>query len=387
VQTAVDPAQLQHAAEAACRAALRAGLQEVDARDLAQDALLRALSSAQPPDGVPLAAWVYGIARNLGRDHAKSAKRRELLVESPPEAALDDNIATVLAVRHAVNDLPDPLRDVITLHELEEHTLDDTARALQIPFDTAKDRLRRARDALRLRLADSDRACAHERGHSRRRAAAHGAAIVAGLHAILGSRTALAGALATIRPARGLLARGWVVGLASTALVGAGFVAGRVSARSPATVPSPQVVVAQQTVAPPVPIRPEPSVASPSGPAASPLPAPPASPSALVTSQRSTPTAPAAEPEIRAERLVIDRARAGIQRGMFDEALVTLMSHQRQFPDGKFAEERDVLTIEAYIRAGNTRLAQRRIDEYRVVHATGVLREKVEALALQLTPR
>ena len=81
----VDANTLEHAATAACRAALRAGLTDHDARDLAQDALVRALTSAQPPAGVPLPAWVYGIAKNLGRDHAKSPMRREVSIEATPE--------------------------------------------------------------------------------------------------------------------------------------------------------------------------------------------------------------------------------------------------------------------------------------------------------------
>src|SRR5689334_5424049 len=114
----VDPRALHEAAEAACRAALRAGLGEHEARDLAQDALIRALCTSRPPEGVALSAWVYGIARNLGRDHAKSAQRREVLVETTPEGEVDADVVTQLAVRRAIDELPDELRAVITLHEL-----------------------------------------------------------------------------------------------------------------------------------------------------------------------------------------------------------------------------------------------------------------------------
>jgi RNA polymerase sigma-70 factor (ECF subfamily) len=168
---ALDRAVLEDAAEAACRAGLRAGLREPDARDLAQEALVRALSSARPPDGVPLAAWTYGIARNLGRDQAKAARSREILVDAVPDAAVDHELTTILAVRRALDALPAPLRDVVTLHELEEHSLRETAAALAIPFDTAKDRLRRAREQLRDQLGDPDLACRRERSHSRRRGA------------------------------------------------------------------------------------------------------------------------------------------------------------------------------------------------------------------------
>ena len=203
----VDTPALEDAAQAACRAALRAGLRDADARDLAQDALVRALTSAQPPGGVPLAAWVYGIARNLGRDHAKSARSRELLVDVVPDAADDGDPATILAVRRAVHELPESLRDIITLHELEELSLRETAEALAIPFDTAKDRLRRAREQLRTRLGDADYTA--ERTHTRRRAANAGAAIVVAVLAAVGERGAAA-ATAVFAARASSCARGWL---------------------------------------------------------------------------------------------------------------------------------------------------------------------------------
>ncbi|MGN6105228.1 MAG: hypothetical protein ACTHU0_09010 [Kofleriaceae bacterium] len=61
---------------------------------------------------------------------------------------------------------------------------------------------------------------------------------------------------------------------------------------------------------------------------------------------------------------------------------MTLMSHARRFPSGTLAEERDVLIIEAYLRAGNTALAQRRIERYRAEYPNGVLRGRVDAARL-----
>ena len=253
-----DAVTLEHAATAACRAALRAGLTEVDARDLAQDALVRALTSARPPDGVPLPAWVYGIAKNLGRDHVKSAKRREVAVEVTPEAVANEDLATVVAVRRAVEELPLPLRDVITLHELEENSLRETAEALQIPFDTAKDRLRRAREQLRASLGD-DSALANERTHTRRRAAAYAGAIVAGLYSLLGrSPTAAAAAGTTTGATAGAMTGAttgsvaaitttrtiplWLAAVGGTVLLAGGFAIGRISA--PAHEPATPVVSA-----------------------------------------------------------------------------------------------------------------------------------------------
>jgi RNA polymerase sigma factor (sigma-70 family) len=385
VNLQVDAATLEDAASAACRAALRAGLTEVDARDLAQDALVRALTSARPPEGVPLPAWVYGIAKNLGRDHVKAAKRREIAVDVTPEGVANEDLATVVAVRRAVEELPLPLRDVITLHELEENSLRETAEALQIPFDTAKDRLRRAREQLRASLGD-DAALANERTHTRRRAATYAGAIVAGLYSLLGrSPTAAAGTVAAISAARTVPL--WLAAVGGTVLLAGGFAIGRISA--PVHVRDATTVVTAAPVTEPVDL--ETAVAQPAAPGAAaadpvvPAPSAPARTSPRpVSAAPPVATTPAAAEPGNPEQLLVDRARAGLRRGMHDEALVTLMEHARRFPAGDLAEERDVLTIEAYQRAGNPQLARRRIERYRVDHPDGVLRARVDALAAEL---
>ena len=60
------------------------------------------------------------------------------------------------------------------------------------------------------------------------------------------------------------------------------------------------------------------------------------------------------------------------------------MLHAREFPNGSLAEERDVLLVEAYVRANNLELARQRVDRYRADHPGGALRARVDALAAQL---
>jgi hypothetical protein len=332
--------------------------------------LMRALTSAQPPGGVPLAAWVYGIARNLGRDRAKSARSRELLVDVVPDAGHTGDPAVILAVRRAVHDLPEPLRDVVTLHELEEHSLRETAEALAIPFDTAKDRLRRAREQLRSQLGDADYNA--ERTHTRRRAAQTGAAIVVAVLASLGGRVAAAATATAAVATRGLVVRAWLAAAIGVALVVGGFAIGRLTA------PREQTIVEVAAASPEVATLPELATATvPPPPAATPTApkrvAPPPTPAPVVT-----------DPGQAAERLLLERARAALQRGLNDEALVALMSHERQFPTGAFAEERDVLIIEAYVAASNDELARRRIARYRAEHPDGALHARVDAAAARL---
>ena len=363
--TGVDPATLNDAVEAAFRAALRAGLGELDARDLAQEAVIRALTSSRPPPDVPLAAWTYGVARNLGRDHRKSALRREQLVIAPETDDAAPDLATVLSVRRAIEGLPEPLRAIVTLHELEQHSLRETADALQIPFDTAKDRLRRAREQLRTNLADTDAACETERAATRRRASAQRAAVVAAIAAVLGDRKVATAAPVIAAGAR--LARGWLVAGAATMLAG-GFAIGRATApRAPETAP---VVAVTPLPEPPVDtataVAPEPAIA-------------PAAPSKPVTT-----TPPPRAPSRDAERLLLDRAHTALERGTYDDALVELMEHARRFPDGAFQEERDVLIIDAYVRAGRNDLARQGIERYRAAYPAGVLSARVAELAASL---
>lgn len=367
-----DVAALEDAAEAACRAALRAGLCDADACDLAQEALMRALTSAQPPGGVPLAAWVYGIARNLGRDRAKSARSRELLVEVVSDAVHADDPAVILAVRRAVHELPEPLRDVVTLHELEELSLRETAEALAIPFDTAKDRLRRAREQLRTQLGDADYTA--ERAHTRRRAAQTGAAIVVAVLAGLGDHVAAAATATASVATRGLVVRAWLAAAIGVVLAVGGFAIGRLTA------PRERVPVEVAAATPEVAVSPEVAIAQ------LPPPPPPPPPAAAPAPKRIAPatTPTPADPGHVAERLLLDRARAALQRGLDDEALVSLMSHERQFPSGSLAEERDVLIIEAYVAENNGDLAHRRIERYRADHPGGALRSRVDAAAARL---
>ena len=364
-----------------------------------------------------------------------------------PDPASENEVATVLAVRRAIHELPPPLRDVVTLHELEENSLRETADALQIPFDTAKDRLRRAREKLRARLGSDDRVLANERAHTRRRAAASGAAIVAAVYATLGDQAVAAAASSVAASAAtssvtasattgatasaadgGVSATGaaitarvvpaWLAIIAGSGLLAGGFAIGRYTAPSAPPSRSPTVEVTSRAEdGEPEPLAPveravptlddnarEPARLEPTAtsgrtstvgadPAVAPAPVAraPVGVGVGVAARGDagvhTTAAPTAGDEGKPEHLLIDRARAGLRRGMHDEALVTLMAHARQYPSGDLAEERDALIIEAYLRSGQTALARRRIEQYRADHPAGVLRTRVDALAAELEPK
>ncbi len=87
------------------------------------------------------------------------------------------------------------------------------------------------------------------------------------------------------------------------------------------------------------------------------------------------------------EAHLIDRARSALRRGLFNDALLALMQHERTFSGGQLAEERDVLIIETYVAKGSTRIAKRRIQRYRKSHPKGFHRSRVDRSESQLGKR
>ncbi len=84
------------------------------------------------------------------------------------------------------------------------------------------------------------------------------------------------------------------------------------------------------------------------------------------------------------ESHLINRARTALGRGLVDEALRATMQHERRFLDGRLAEERDVLTIEAYATKGEVRILRQRIARYRETYPQGFYRRRVKKIEAQV---
>jgi len=140
-----------------------------EAEDLTQETLLRAHTRlATLDDGSKLLPWLYRIATNLARDRFRQPSWRE----RPAPLAPDDS-GTVLpvvdtaprldkvmeqremsdCVRRYLEDLPDPYRTVILLHDVEGLTNPEMAELLGVSVDAVKIRLHRARTKLRAALS------------------------------------------------------------------------------------------------------------------------------------------------------------------------------------------------------------------------------------------
>jgi RNA polymerase sigma-70 factor (ECF subfamily) len=143
---------------------------EEAAEDLAQESFVRVYQHrTEFKPGQRFSTWLYTIGGNLARNHLRARSRRpEVPLEgdgedSPgPARSLPasggspaDHAARTeqqAAVRSAVADLPDDLREAIILCELEDCSVAEAATVLHATVKAVESRLYRARQQLRQRL-------------------------------------------------------------------------------------------------------------------------------------------------------------------------------------------------------------------------------------------
>lgn len=144
---------------------------EDDANDLAQETFVRvyrARESYKPEQ--KFSTWLFTIAGNLARNQfrwrsrhpnvsldAESETTEQTLGDTLPSGIATPHQSTVAteraeAVRAAVQDLPDDMREAIVLCEWEEMAVAEAAAILQSTPKAVESRLYRARNLLRERL-------------------------------------------------------------------------------------------------------------------------------------------------------------------------------------------------------------------------------------------
>jgi RNA polymerase sigma-70 factor (ECF subfamily) len=138
-----------------------------DAEDLVQDTILRAYKAMSSFDGAHARAWLFTILRNthINRnrrrrpdlfDDAHDAELVPELRRSDP-AELAEQAAFRDAVVAAVATLPDKMRVVVELVDLEMCTYAEVAMVLDIPIGTVMSRLHRGRRHIKEQLIASGR--------------------------------------------------------------------------------------------------------------------------------------------------------------------------------------------------------------------------------------
>lgn len=148
--------------EAAWRFAYRLASAREDAEDLLQEALAQAFGSLdQLREAGKFRAWLFSIIRSKFLRRLEQARRMQvtpLAGAFPDGEALAGGLGGVEAspeLQAALESLPAAWREVLLLHYLDGLSLAEAGQALGIGPRAAKQRLYRARNALRGNLAQS----------------------------------------------------------------------------------------------------------------------------------------------------------------------------------------------------------------------------------------
>jgi RNA polymerase sigma-70 factor (ECF subfamily) len=136
----------------------RLGLSESDAEDAAQQVFMIAARKLDELPPETERAFLYGTARRVAANaHRARRRRRDAPAELPELPELESTegspfeqlelVRAAALLDELLERLPDDLRRVLVLAELEEVAVPAIAELEQIPVGTAASRLRRARTA------------------------------------------------------------------------------------------------------------------------------------------------------------------------------------------------------------------------------------------------
>jgi RNA polymerase sigma-70 factor (ECF subfamily) len=129
-----------------------------EARDLAQDVLIRLHKGLVKYREGNFEGWLYRTTVNAFRDRLRKRKRlrEEVLPEEPPGmrtgGVVEDEVAQGElhdVVQKALVKLPAEYRTAVVLRDLEGRSYDEISEILQIPAGTVRSRIHRGREALR----------------------------------------------------------------------------------------------------------------------------------------------------------------------------------------------------------------------------------------------
>lgn len=141
-----------------------------DALDITQETFIKAFRALPRFRGdSAFYTWIYRIAINTAKNYLVSLSRRpsevildngdgegpdietlQKSLETPEHLLLSDEIRETIL--DAMNELPDDLREAITLREVDGMSYDEIATTMDCPIGTVRSRIFRAREAIDLRL-------------------------------------------------------------------------------------------------------------------------------------------------------------------------------------------------------------------------------------------
>lgn len=150
---------------------IRSGVGDADRDDVFQAIFLKIHAAADSYDPArPLAPWLFTIVANSVRNHFRDGPRSahlRLADDDPPDppdpAPGPERIAsarqTLAWLEGALTTLPPAQREVLLLFAIVGLRQQDVALALDLPLNTVKTNLRRARLALAAQLAERNAPC------------------------------------------------------------------------------------------------------------------------------------------------------------------------------------------------------------------------------------
>jgi RNA polymerase sigma-70 factor, ECF subfamily len=143
----------------------------MEAENVTQETFLRVITSLERVRlDVPFKPYIFRIAVNLCHDLARKKRpavftdldmREDDTVESLADDApalwehLEDEELAV-RVNAAIDDLPAPYQTVLTLRYAEDFSYEEIAQTLNLPLNTVRTHLRRAKQQLRAKLEIGD---------------------------------------------------------------------------------------------------------------------------------------------------------------------------------------------------------------------------------------
>jgi RNA polymerase sigma-70 factor (ECF subfamily) len=141
-----------------------------DAEDFAQEVFIRAFEKLASFQGsVPFAAWLYRIAYNLAVNKYHLKKRQLQAVNtvdilpdssfSPEHRLLTEELSEW--VRRSLHKIPEIYHVLIRMHFFEGLSYPEISKALEMPVNTIKSYIFRAKELIRQRLRMWDREAIH----------------------------------------------------------------------------------------------------------------------------------------------------------------------------------------------------------------------------------
>ena len=125
-----------------------------DAEDVLQEVFLKRLCRAPDFDSPEHERrWLFRVALNQCRDEWKRSRRTEVPLDEAALLVVPEEDRTVL---EQVAALPETLRTVIHLHYYEGYSVEEIASLLGVTVSAVKMRMKRGRDALRIRLEGAE---------------------------------------------------------------------------------------------------------------------------------------------------------------------------------------------------------------------------------------